>query len=128
MNATGLFFLTGRPAIVNTRNAAGETRKEWRFPLCERTAGGGVDLLTGVWIGVEGAAFVAKNAAILKAGVALTIEFSRIRPDGDRLMCRMVSCTLAPPRWPAAQSIAQFSEALNKYAADTVAAFPVKHA
>jgi hypothetical protein len=126
MNASGLFFLTGRPALVNTRDAAGETRKEWRFPLCERTSGKGVDLLTGVWIGTDGAAFVAKNAQILKAGVALTIEFSRIRPDGDRLMCRMVSCTIAPPRWPAAESMQQFGEALNKYAADIVAAFPVK--
>lgn len=100
MKASGLFFLTGRPSIVNTRDAAGVTRKEWLFPLCERDGGKGVYPITGVWLGTEAAMFVRTHAARLKAGQALNLEFSRVRPNGAVLICRMTSAALAPDRWP----------------------------
>lgn len=103
MRATGLFFLTGRPQLVVTRNDAGTTRREWRLPLIERLGDGkGTQLLSGMWPGVEAAVFVRENARTLVAGCALNIEFGRIRPDGDRLLGRIVACELAPQRWPAA--------------------------
>lgn len=103
MRATGMFFLTGRPVLTRTRNAAGVERHEWRFPLIERLGDGkGTQLLSGMWPGIKAADFVTVNCRELKAGCALNIEFGRIRPDGDRLLGRIVACELAPTRWPAA--------------------------
>lgn len=101
MNANGVFYLTGRPSLTNTCNAEGVTRKEWLFPLCERIGGTkGVALLTGFWPSVDAAGFIEAHAQLLRAGTALKIEFNRVRPDGDRLKCRMATCSLAPERWP----------------------------
>lgn len=101
MNATGLFFLSGRPSLVNARNPeTGETRKQWHLPLLERLEGRAVQQIVGVWPGLEAAAFVKENSAVLKAGAPLQITFTRIRPDGDHLIGRISTCTLAPTRWP----------------------------
>lgn len=101
MKATGVFYLTARPSLTNTVNADGVTRKEWLFPLCERIGGAkGVALLTGFWPLADANDFVQAYAQRLRAGTALTIEFNRVRPDGDRLKCRMATCSLAPERWP----------------------------
>lgn len=104
MNAQGLFFLSARPYIVNTRNGENVTRKEWRFSLIERDGGKGTDELVAYWPSVEAAAFVQGNPG-LKAGDALQLEFSRVRARKDVrgepvLFCRIMSAQRAPVRWP----------------------------
>lgn len=105
MNAQGLFFLSGRPSIVVTRNAEKQmNRREWRFPLIERNGGKGTDELVAYWPSVDAAAFVQANPD-LKAGDALQLEFCSVRAFRNArgepsLACRIMSARRAPARWP----------------------------
>lgn len=102
MNATGLFFLTARPALVLlTSPEGGATRRGWRFSTVERTKRG-VQRVVAVWEGVEGAAFVEVHAKRLVKGCALNLQLERVRPapDRDGLAAAISACSLAPERWP----------------------------
>lgn len=100
MNATGLFFLTNRPFLVNVDSPTDGPCKDWAFPLYERTSRRGVQRVDAYWRGTDAARFVEQHAAALKRGQALTMTFSGVRSIGDRLVTKVASCELAPDRWP----------------------------
>lgn len=99
MKANGLFFLTGRPALVHLQSPGQGDVTAWGLPLIERT-GRGTQHVRAFWPGTDGALFVQIHAARLKRGQALQIELDRVRPDKDGLWGYVVKCDLAPDRWP----------------------------
>jgi hypothetical protein len=101
MKASGLFFLSSRPYIVHAISPTDGEVRDWLLPLVERTDRGGVQKVVAHWRGVDAAKFVQEHAATLKAGQAISLEIDRIRPDTDCIRARVLSCTLAPDRWPA---------------------------
>jgi hypothetical protein len=99
MKATGLFFLTGRPSLVQLRSPDEGQVQGWAFPMLERTKRGTQHVL-GLWKGTDAAIFVQVHHARLKAGLALNLELERITPAKDGLQGFITSCSLAPDRWP----------------------------
>lgn len=102
MNGSGLFFLTGRPSLVELISPdPGPRRVGWQFSTLERTQRG-VQRLVAIWEGDTAAAFVTTHTAALKKGCALQLELQRVRPASNRdgLCASIVACAIAPARWP----------------------------
>lgn len=100
MKATGLFFLTGRPFVVRLKGQGGDVQA-WALPLLERTKLGS-QRVVALWEGTAAATYVQIHDARLKRGQALNLELERITPrkDRDGLQAFVLSCALAPDRWP----------------------------
>lgn len=101
MNGSGLFFLTSKPGLVQLQMADGHLSDAWAFPLLERMRRG-TQRVQAYWPKADpaAAAFMHAHAERLKRGQALTFELDRIRPADDGLQAHVLSCALAPDRWP----------------------------
>lgn len=99
MKATGLFFLSARPSLVRLRSPTDGDVHAWALPMVERTKRGTQHVL-GYWRGTDAAVFVQVHHQRLKPGQALHLELERIAPHADGLLGFVVSCSLAPDRWP----------------------------
>jgi hypothetical protein len=102
MNATGLFFLRGKPYPVVVQAHGATAPVGWAFPLVERTRRG-VQVVTVYWMGADAEVFCKVHAERLKAGLALALDLEHVRPEGDGLRAHMVTCRLAPERWPSTE-------------------------
>jgi hypothetical protein len=99
MKGTGLFFLTSRPSLVHLESPATGDEPAWLLPLLERTKRG-TQHVRAFWRGPDAATFVRIHAARLKSGQALNVELERVTPDDDGLKGFVITCSLAPDRWP----------------------------
>ena len=103
MKATGVLFLSGRPCLVHGDSPTEGHVIDWSFACFDRRDGRrGLQRVRVFWRGVDAAKFVAAHAARLVAGQALALELDRLVPLGDTIEARVVSCDLAPDRWPRA--------------------------
>lgn len=101
MNSSGVFFLRGKPWSVRFTSADGKAAPGWIFPLGERTSSRGVLAFSAIWKGDEADRFVAEHPD-LRAGQCLLVELNRLHAADNELRGHVVSCALAPARWPAA--------------------------
>ncbi|MDN4590231.1 hypothetical protein DBA29_17205 [Xenophilus aerolatus] len=99
MKTSGIFFLRGRPSSVRLVSPTAGWVPGWLFSLGERTSHRGVAGFTAIWRGPEADRFIQANPQ-LRAGHCLRLELDRLHATNNELRGHVVSCELAPPRWP----------------------------
>jgi len=100
MIGRGMFFLTRKPGLVQLQGHDGQLVEAWAFSLLERTRRAQQRVLA-YWPRADADAFVMAHHAQLESGQALNLELERVKPSGDGLLGFVLSCALAPDRWPA---------------------------
>lgn len=94
-----MFFLTGGVNRVRLRSPEEGEVLAWAFTLLERTKRGSQHVIA-YWGGTEAETFVQVHRVRLKRGQALNLELDRIAPAPDGLRGHVLTCSLAPDRWP----------------------------
>lgn len=103
MKTSGVFFLRSRPYTTRLRTPHEGDVRGWLLQLGERTESGGVDTITATWRGQAADLFFLQHNA-LKAGDCLQVELERLHAKENELRGRVVRCSVAPPRWPRADT------------------------
>ena len=96
LTAMGTLFLS---APVYQQMTSGGTQ-QYVLPMVQRD-GAGVMSVVGIWLGTAADSFMSMHRAELKPGKALDITFERVFVHRNELHGIILSCVLAPDRWPA---------------------------
>jgi hypothetical protein len=96
LTAMGTLFLS---APVYQQMTSGGSQ-QYVLPMVQRD-GMGVMSVVGIWLGPAADSFMSMHRGALKPGKALDVTFERVFVHRNELHGIILSCVLAPDRWPA---------------------------
>lgn len=96
LTAMGTLFLSAQ--VYQQMTSGGS--QQYVLPMVQRD-GMGVMSVVGIWLGPAADSFMAQYRGELKPGKALDITFDRVFVHRNELHGIILSCVLAPDRWPA---------------------------
>ena len=96
LTAMGTLFLS---APVYQQMTSGGSQ-QYVLPMVQRD-GVGVMSVVGIWLGAAADSFMTLHRGDLKPGKALDITFERLFAHRNEIHGVILSCVLAPDRWPA---------------------------
>jgi len=96
LTAMGTLFLSA--PVYQQMTSAGA--QQYVLPMVQRD-GMGVMSVVGIWLGPAADSFMHLHRSELKPGKALDVTFERVFVHRNELHGIVLSCVLAPDRWPA---------------------------
>ena len=95
LTAMGTLFLSAR--VYQQMTSGGS--QQYLLPLVQRD-GMGMMSVVGIWLGPAADSFMSMHRGALKPGKALDVTFERVFVHRNELHGIILSCVLAPDRWP----------------------------